>query len=203
MELSLHDGTGTQQVDDAVFGAAFNEPLIHQVVVAYQAAGRAGTKAQKTRAMVSGGGKKPWRQKGTGRARAGTSRSPLWRAGGCTFAAKPRSFNQKVNRKMYRGAMRSILSELVREERLLLINSFVLESNKTQELVNKLTALQLENVLIVTEELEENKNLFLAAHNLSQVDVLFQQNIDPVSLIGFNHILITTGAVKKIEERLA
>jgi large subunit ribosomal protein L4 len=202
MELSLHDGTGTQQVADAVFGAAFNEPLIHQVVVAYQAGGRAGTKAQKTRAMVSGGGRKPWRQKGTGRARAGSSRSPLWRTGGRAFAAQPRSFNQKVNRKMYRGAMRSILSELVREDRLLLVSSFVLESNKTQELVAKLKALQLKDVLIVAEELEEHQNLLMAAQNLSQVAVLFQQDIDPVSLIGFNHVLITTGAVKKIEERL-
>lgn len=202
MELSLHDGTGTQQVADAVFGAAFNEPLIHQVVVAYRAAGRAGTKAQKTRAMVSGGGSKPWRQKGTGRARAGTSRSPLWRTGGRTFAAQPRNFAQKVNRKMYRGAMRSILSELVREERLLLVDSFVLESNKTQELAAKLQTLQLQDVLIVTEDLEANQNLLMAAQNLSKVAVLFQQEIDPVSLIGFNHVLMTTGAVKKIEERL-
>ncbi|KOR30937.1 50S ribosomal protein L4 [Achromatium sp. WMS3] len=203
MELSLHAGTSTQQVADSVFGAPFNEPLVHQVVVAYQAAGRAGTKAQKTRSQVKGGGSKPWRQKGTGRARAGTSRSPLWRAGGVTFAAQPRNYSQKVNRKMYRGAMRSILSELVRENRLLVMESFNLESNKTKELAAKLKELQLKDVLIVTEELATNQNLRMAAQNLSKVAVLAHYEIDPVSLIKFNHILITIGAVKKIEERLA
>jgi large subunit ribosomal protein L4 len=201
MELSVHNGTGTVQLADTVFSAPFNESLIHQVVTAYQAGARSGTKAQKTRAMVSGGNSKPWRQKGTGRARAGSSRSPLWRTGGKTFAAQPRSFDQKVNRKMYRGAIRSILSELVREERLAVVEDFVVESNKTRDLLAKLRTLQMENVLIITEELDAN--LILAARNLPNVFVLAQYELDPVSLIGFQQVLMTTNAVKKIEERLA
>jgi large subunit ribosomal protein L4 len=201
MELNVHNGTGTVQVADSVFAAPFNEPLIHQVVTAYRAGARAGTKAQKTRAMVSGGNSKPWRQKGTGRARAGSSRSPLWRTGGCTFAAQPRSFEQKVNRKMYKGAIRSILSELVREERLTVVADFVLETNKTKALLAKLQNLQLDNVLIVTEEL--NENLILAARNLSNVFVLAQYELDPVSLIGFKQVVMTADAVKKIEGRLS
>lgn len=201
MELSLHNGVGTLQVADAVFGVAFNEPLVHQVVTAYLSGARAGTKAQKTRAMVSGGNSKPWRQKGTGRARAGTTRGPLWRTGGRAFAAEPRNFEQKVNRKMYRGAMRSILSELVRDSRFAVVESFALESNKTNELVTKLRTLQLDDVLIVTEKAEDS--LSLAARNLHQVGVLAQYELDPVSLIGFSSVLITSGAVKRIEERLA
>jgi large subunit ribosomal protein L4 len=188
-------------VSDVVFGAELNTPLIHQVVTAYLAAARAGTKAQKTRAMVSGGNTKPWRQKGTGRARAGSSRSPLWRTGGRAFAAQPRNFEQKVNRKMYRGAVRSILSELVREGRFVVVQEFTLGTPKTQELVSRLKDFQLDDVLIVTESV--NQNLALAARNLYNVGVLAQDHLDPVSLIGFDKVLITEGAVKKIEERLS
>lgn len=202
MELSVHNGASALQVADIVFGAPFNEPLIHQVVVAYRAGARSGTKAQKTRAMVRGGGSKPWRQKGTGRARAGTSRGPLWRTGGRAFAAQPRSFDQKINRKMYRGAIRSILSELLRENRLTIVDTFALESPKTRELVEKLKSLDFSNdILIITEDTDEN--LVLAARNLSKIDVLAQYELNPVSLIGFDRVLITAGAVKKIEERLA
>jgi large subunit ribosomal protein L4 len=201
MDLSLHDGAGTLQVSDAVFGTALNTPLIHQVVTAYLAGARSGTKAQKTRAMVSGGTSKPWRQKGTGRARAGSNRSPLWRTGGRAFAAQPRNFEQKVNRKMYRGAVRSILSELVREERVRVVREFTVDAPKTREVVAKLRALRLEDVLIVTEELDPN--LILAARNLPKVDVLVQDELDPVSLIGFDQLLITEGALKRLEERLA
>jgi large subunit ribosomal protein L4 len=202
MDLSLYSDAGTMQVSDRVFGAELNSPLIHQVVTAYMAAARAGTKAQKTRAMVSGGNGKPWRQKGTGRARAGSSRSPLWRTGGRAFAAQPRNFEQKVNRKMYRGAVRSILSELVREGRLKVVREFAVAAPKTRELVAKLKELQLEDaVLIVTEALDPN--LILAARNLPKVDTLAQDELDPVSLIGFDQVLMTEGAVKRIEERLA
>jgi len=200
MDLNVQTG-GSLQVSDAVFGAELNTPLIHQVVTAYLSGARAGTKAQKTRAMVSGGNSKPWRQKGTGRARAGSSRSPLWRTGGRAFAAQPRSFEQKVNRKMYRGAIRSILSELVRERRFTVLQEFAVGSPKTRELVAKLRELQLEEVLIVTEELDPN--LILAARNLPKVDVLAQDELDPVSLIGFDQVLITEGAVKRLEGRLA
>ena len=201
MDLNLHSNAGTLQVSDAVFAAEYKPALVHQVVVAYMAAARAGTKAQKTRAMVSGGNTKPWRQKGTGRARAGTTRSPLWRTGGRAFAAVPRSFEQKVKRKMYRGAVRSILSELLRAGRVTVVKDFTATTPKTKDLVAQLTTLGLDDVLIVTEQLDEN--LVLASRNLSKVDVLAEYEVDPVSLIGFGHLLITEGAVKKIEERLA
>jgi large subunit ribosomal protein L4 len=201
MDLNLHNDAGTLQVSDTVFGAELKPALIHQVVTAYLAAARAGTKAQKTRAMVRGGNSKPWRQKGTGRARAGTARSPLWRTGGRTFAAQPRSFDQKVNRKMYRGAVRSILSELVREGRLHVVPELRLATPKTRELVARLKDLQLDDVLIVTEDLDEN--LILAARNLSKVEVLGDDELDPVSLIGFDNVLVTKGALKRVEERLA
>ncbi len=204
MDLNVQAAAGaseTLQVSDAVFAADFNEALIHQVVNAYMAAGRAGTKAQKNRSRVSGGGAKPWRQKGTGRARAGTSRSPIWRSGGVTFAATPRNYAQKVNRKMYRGALRSILSELVRQERLLVVEGFTVSAPKTKELVGKLNELAVKQVLIVVDEPDEN--LYLAARNLYEVEICDVNELDPVSLIGFDKVVMSAGAVKKIEERLS
>jgi len=200
MDLNVQGGASLQ-VSDAVFGADFKEALVHQVVTAYMAGARAGTKAQKNRSAVSGGGKKPYRQKGTGRARAGTIRSPIWRGGGVTFAAKPRSYAQKVNKKMYRGALRSILSELVRQERLVVVDSFGVDAPKTKQLVGKLKELGLDDVLIVTEQADEN--LYLAARNLYHVDVRDSDELDPVSLVGYEKVLMTTEALKKIEERLA
>jgi large subunit ribosomal protein L4 len=201
MELSFKDAKGALEVSDATFGREFNEALVHQVVVAFGAGARQGTKAQKTRAEVRGGGKKPWRQKGTGRARAGTIRSPIWVGGGRAFAAKPRDFDQKVNKKMYRGAIQSILSELVRQERLIVVESFGVEAPKTKELLAKLNEYDLTDVLIVTPEVDEN--LFLASRNLYKVDVRDVQGIDPVSLIAFDKVLITADAVKQLEEALA
>ncbi|WP_311065887.1 50S ribosomal protein L4 [Halomonas sp. DWK9] len=201
MNLNLAAGTGTVEVADATFGKEFNEALVHQVVTAYLAGGRQGTRAQKSRSDVRGGGKKPWRQKGTGRARAGTIRSPLWRSGGVTFAARPQDFSQKVNRKMYRAAMRSILSELVRQERLVAVEEFSVEAPKTKQVAAKLKELNLEKVLIVTEELDET--LYLAARNLPHVDVVDVAAADPVSLVAFDKVLITVSALRKFEEKLA
>tara|TARA_R110000824_G_scaffold222202_1_gene409703 strand:- start:111283 stop:111888 length:606 start_codon:yes stop_codon:yes gene_type:complete len=201
MNLNLAAGTGTVEVADATFGKEFNEALVHQVVTAYLAAGRQGTRAQKSRSDVRGGGKKPWRQKGTGRARAGTIRSPLWRSGGVTFAARPQDYTQKVNRKMYRAAMRSILSELVRQERLVAIEEFIVDAPKTKQVAAKLKELNLEKVLIVTEEIDEK--LYLAARNLPHVDVVDVAAADPVSLVAFDKVLITVSALRKFEEKLA
>ncbi|AOW77006.1 50S ribosomal protein L4 [Colwellia sp. PAMC 20917] len=200
MELSLKDAAGALEVSEATFGLEFNEALVHQVVVAYAAGARQGTRAQKTRSEVSGGGAKPWRQKGTGRARAGTSRGPIWRSGGVTFAAKPQDHSQKVNRKMYRGAIKSILSELVRQDRLVVVENFTVETPKTKELVAKLNGLELKDVLIITPEVDEN--LFLSARNLYKVDVRDVDGIDPVSLVGFEKVLMTATAVKQLEEML-
>ncbi len=199
MELSLTSG-GAIKVSEVAFGREFNESLVHQVVVAYLAAARAGTRAQKNRSAVSGGGKKPWRQKGTGRARAGTIRSPLWRKGGVTFAAQPQDYTQKVNRKMYRGAIQSILSELVRQERLIVVEDFSVSAPKTKELAAKLKELDTKEALIVTDSVDEN--LFLASRNLHKVDVRDVNALDPVSLIGFDKVIMTVPAVKKIEEML-
>ncbi|BCA90406.1 MULTISPECIES: 50S ribosomal protein L4 [Halomonadaceae] len=201
MNLNLAAGTGTVEVADATFGKEFNEALVHQVVTAYLAGGRQGTRAQKNRSDVRGGGKKPWRQKGTGRARAGTIRSPLWRSGGVTFAARPQDYTQKVNRKMYRAAMRSILSELVRQERLVAIEEFSVEAPKTKQVAAKLKELNLEKVLIVTEEVDET--LYLAARNLPHVDVVDVAAADPVSLVAFDKVLVTVSALRKFEEKLA
>jgi len=201
MELALKGASGALEVSETTFGLEFNEALVHQVVVAYAAGARAGTRAQKTRSEVSGGGAKPWRQKGTGRARAGTTRGPIWRTGGVTFAAKPQDHSQKVNRKMYRGAIKSILSELVRQERLVVVENFAVETPKTKELVAKLNGLELKDVLIVTPEVDEN--LFLSARNLYKVDVRDVDGIDPVSLVGFEKVLMTATAVKQIEEMLS
>ncbi len=200
MELIVK-GADALTVSETTFGRDFNEALVHQVVVAYAAGARQGTRAQKTRSEVSGGGAKPWRQKGTGRARAGTIRSPIWRTGGVTFAAKPQDHSQKVNKKMYRGAMKSILSELVRQERLIVVDNFSVEAPKTKELAAKLKELELSDVLIVTGEVDEN--LFLAARNLYKVDARDVAGIDPVSLIAFDKVLMTAEAVKQVEEMFA
>jgi len=206
MELNLttasgNDSKSSVELSDTVFGRDFNESLIHQVVVAYMNAARSGTKAQKTRSQVRGGGAKPWRQKGTGRARAGTIRSPIWRGGGKTFAATPRNYEQKINRKMYRGAMSSIVSELVRQERLILVDNFDLDAPKTKELADKLKKLNVADVLIVTDEVSEN--LYLASRNLYKVGVCDIAAIDPVSLVGYEKVVMTGSAAKKLEEVLA
>jgi large subunit ribosomal protein L4 len=200
MELVLKDAQSALEVSETTFGRDFNEALVHQVVVAYAANARQGTRAQKTRAEVIGSGKKPWRQKGTGRARAGTVKGPIWRGGGVTFAAKTQDHSQKVNKKMYRGALKSIFSELVRQDRLIVVESFTVDAPKTKELKAKLAEMNLEDVLIVTPEIDEN--LFLAARNLYKVDVRDVAGIDPVSLIAFNKVLVTADAVKQIEEML-
>ncbi|MTI52809.1 MAG: 50S ribosomal protein L4 [Alcanivorax sp.] len=200
MNLNTASG-GTVTVSEVAFGKDFNEPLVHQVVTAFLAGARQGSKAQKNRAAVSGGGRKPWRQKGTGRARAGTIRSPLWRGGGKTFAAEPRDFSQKVNRKMYRGALRCIFSELVRQERLVVVDEFNIDSPKTKQVASKLKDLELSSVLIVTSEVDEN--LYLAARNLPKVDIRDASGVDPVSLIAFEKVLVTVSALKQLEEALA
>ncbi|MEM7432111.1 MAG: 50S ribosomal protein L4 [Pseudomonadota bacterium] len=194
-------GKGSVDVADAAFGAEFNEALIHQVVTAYLAGGRAGTKAQKNRAAVRGGGAKPWRQKGTGRARAGTIRSPIWVGGGRAFAAQPRKFDQKVNKKMYRAAMRSVLSELIRQDRLVIVDELTLEAPKTKLLATKLKDMDLSSVLILNEAFDEN--VFLAARNLPDVGVCDVAAMDPVVLIRFEKVLVTLPALKMIEERLS
>ena len=192
MELTLKDAQSALEVSEATYGREFNEALVHQVVVAYGAGARQGTKAQKTRAEVRGGGKKPWRQKGTGRARAGTIRSPIWVGG---------DFDQKVNKKMYRGAIKSILSELIRQDRLVVVEKFGVDAPKTKALISALNEYELNDVLIVTPEVDEN--LFLAARNLYKVDVRDVAGIDPVSLIAFEKVLMTADAVKQLEEALA
>ncbi len=193
-------GTNSIEVSETAFGREFNEPLVHQVVVALMAGARAGTKQQKTRAEVRGGGTKPWKQKGTGRARAGTIRSPLWRKGGVIFAARPRDHSQKVNKKMYRGAMTSILSELIRQDRLRIVNEFIVEEPKTKVLMHKLKSLELDRVLIVVNELDEN--LYLSARNLPNVAVKEASGVNPVQLLKYDHVLMTVDAIRKLEEVL-
>jgi large subunit ribosomal protein L4 len=204
MEITLHKTggkAGKVSVSDAIFGTDYNEPLVHQILTSYTAASRAGTRAQKNRAAVNGGGKKPFKQKGTGRARAGTIRSPIWRGGGVTFAAKPRDYSKKVNRKMYRGAMRSILSELVRQDRLVCVEEFVVDEAKTKNAIAKLAEVQLTEALIITEEV--TRDLYLATRNIPRVDIIDTTEIDPYSLIGFNKVLITKGALEKVEAWLS
>ncbi len=207
MELKLVTKTGKESTKsvtlaDETFGKEFNEALVHQVVTAYMAGSRAGTRAHKNRAAVRGGGAKPWRQKGTGRARAGTIRSPLWRTGGVTFAAAPQDHSQKVNKKMYRGAMRSILSELVRQDRLVVVEGIKLDAPKTKELNEKLKVMGLDGrVLMVTAA--EDVSLSLAARNLMNVSVAEARNVDPVSLVHFDKILMTADAIKQVEEMFA
>lgn len=203
MKLKLHSAGGkgaALELSDDAFGQKFNEPLVHQVVTAYLAHRRSGSKAQKNRAAARGGGAKPWRQKGTGRARAGTIRSPIWVGGGRTFAAQPRDYSQKVNKKMYRAAVRSMLSELVRQERLVLAKSFELDEPKTKLMATRLKEFELDDVLIVIEKFDEK--VFLAARNLPHVSVLEASAVDPVSLIRHEKVLMTVDAVKRIEEAL-
>jgi len=201
MKLDVING-GNVEVADVTFGADFNEGLVHQVVTAFLAKGRQGTKKQKNRSDVRGGGAKPWNQKGTGRARAGTSRSPIWVGGGATFAARPRDYSQKVNRKVYRAAMRSVLSELIRQDRLVLVEKFELDAPKTKGLIAKLDELKAgTNALILLKSYSEN--VCLAARNLHTVDVLDLREINPVSLIKYEKVVATVEAVKELEERLS
>lgn len=199
MELKVN-GANAVQVSDVTFGTEFNETLVHQAVVAFMAGSRQGTRAQKTRSEVSGGGRKPWRQKGSGRARAGTIRSPLWRGGGKSFAAKPQNHAQKLNKKMYRAALRSILSELVRQERLVVVEQLAVESPKTKLMVARLNELNAQGALIVADEVDQN--IYLAARNIPYVDVRDVQGVDPVSLIAHDKVVMTVAAVKKFEEML-
>jgi large subunit ribosomal protein L4 len=199
MELQIHNG-GKVEVSDKTFGRDFNEALVHQIVTAYMAGGRAGTRAQKNRAQVRGGGAKPWRQKGTGRARAGTNRSPIWRHGGVTFAARPQDHSRKVNRKAYRAGIASIFSELARQGHLVVTESIAVDEPRTRALVKVLEGYGLSDVLIVTEDVTEN--LYLASRNLHTVEVTDVNGLDPVSLIGFRDVLITVDALKRVEEWL-
>ena len=201
MDLQLHNSKKKITVSDAVFAADYKESLVHQLVTAYMAAGRAGTKAQKNRAAVSGGGAKPWRQKGTGRARAGTIRSPIWRSGGVTFAAQPRDYSQKVNRKMYRSGIRSIVSELARNDRLVIVEDITVDAAKTKQLLGKLADLGVSKTLIVTETGDEK--LYLSARNLPHVEVSDVAGLSPVNLVRYEHVVITVGAVRAIEEWLS
>ena len=201
MDLQLHNSKEKIAVSDAVFGADYKESLVHQLVTAYMAAGRAGTKAQKNRAAVSGGGAKPWRQKGTGRARAGTIRSPIWRSGGVTFAARPRDYTQKVNRKMYRSGICSILSELARKDRLVIVEDISVDAPKTKQLVGKLADLGVSKTLIVSETGDEK--LYLSARNLPNVEVTDVAGLNPVNLVRYEHVVVTVGAVRAIEEWLS
>lgn len=200
MNLTIAGANGSVEVSELAFNKEFNEALVHQVVTAYMAGSRQGTRAQKTRSEVRGGGRKPWRQKGTGRARAGTIRSPIWRSGGVTFAAKPQDHSQKVNKKMYRAAIRCIFSELVRQERLVVVEELKLDAPKTKLMVAKLKELDLSDVLVITEGVD--LDLYLSARNLPRVDVRDVAAIDPVSLVGSDKVLVTVAALKKIEEML-
>ncbi len=204
MELNLKQldkkTAGKVTVSDSIFATEYNEPLIHQALMAFMAGSRAGTKAQKTRSDVRGGGRKPWRQKGTGRARLGTIRSPIWRGGGVTFAARPKDYSQKLNKKMYRGAMRSVLAELIRQDRLIFIDEFPASAPKTKEMVARLKALELSNVLIVTGEVTEN--LFLSTRNIPNVDVVDAEEINLYVLIGYSKVLMTKDALARVEELL-
>ena len=201
MKVQLSGSKKSVEFADAMFGARYNEPLVHQVVTAYLAGQRSGTKAQKSRSDVRGGGTKPWRQKGTGRARAGTIRSPLWVGGGRTFAARPRNHEQKVNRKMYRAAMRSVLSELLRQERLLLVEALEVAEPRTKAVKALLAELGVDNGLLVVEAFDEN--LWLATRNLPTIFCLDATEIDPLSLVGSEKVVMTTAAARLIEERLA
>ncbi|MEE2783171.1 MAG: 50S ribosomal protein L4 [Pseudomonadota bacterium] len=201
MNLNLAADGGSVEISDATFAREFNEALVHQVVVAQMAGARQGSRAQKNRSDARGGGRKPWRQKGTGRARAGTIRSPIWRSGGVTFAARPQDHSVKVNRKMYRGALRCIVSELIRQDRLVAIDSFSVQAPKTKALLEQLKSLDLASVLIITEEVDQN--LYLASRNVNGVGVRDIEGLDPVSLISHDKVLVTVGALKKLEEALA
>jgi len=199
--LGARDSAGSQDVAEAVFGQPYNETLIHQLVVKYMAGARAGTKAQKTRSDVSGGGIKPWRQKGTGRARSGTTRSPIWRTGGVVFAARPRNYDQKLNKKMYRSAIRSILSELLRQNRLVVSSDIVVDAPKTKLLVNKLKSVDAKRVLLVVESVDPN--LALASRNIPHVEIVEAANLNPVLLVASDKVIATPGALNQVQESLA
>lgn len=199
MKLAFANNNSSVDVSDATFSRDYNEPLIHQMVTSYLAGGRQGTKAQKNRSAVSGGGAKPWRQKGTGRARAGTSRGPLWRKGGVTFAAQPRSFEQKINKKMVRAAYASIFSELIRAERLHVVADFVVGNPKTKEALAKLSEINVPNAYIIVANEKADSNLYMAVRNVPYVEVTEVDGIDPVSLVKFNHVVITEAALKEVE----
>lgn len=201
MNINIAGSSNSVEVSETAFGKEYNEALVHQVVTAYLSGARQGSRAQKTRSEVSGGGAKPWRQKGSGRARAGTIRSPIWRTGGVTFAAKPQDWSQKVNKKMYRGAIQSILSELVRTDRLVVVEEFSVAAPKTKLFKEKMNSLNLSSALVISENIEEN--LYLAARNIPKVDVRDANGIDPVSLISFDKVVVTVAALKQIEESLA
>ena len=201
MEIQVHNSDAKLALSDSVFGAAYNEPLIHQIVTAYLNGARAGTKKQKTKAEVRGGGRKPWRQKGTGRARAGSIRSPIWRGGGRAFAARPRDFSEKVNRKMYRGALRSIVSELARGGHLLVTDEVSVEAAKTKTFLDWMKGVGAKDLLLVTESTD--KNLYLSARNLHSVDVTDVSGLDPVSLLRHEKVVMTTDAAKKLEAWLS
>lgn len=201
MNLNLADAKGSLEISESAFGREYNEALVHQVVTAYLAGARQGTRAQKTRSDVAGGGRKPWKQKGSGRARAGTIRSPIWRSGGVAFAARPQDHSQKVNKKMYRAAMRTIWSELIRQDRLVVVEGLALEAPKTKLFKAKMTELNIGNALVVSHDLDDN--LYLAARNIPNVDVLDAASVDPVSLIAHEKVLVTVGALKQVEESLA
>ena len=200
MDLQLHNSKETIAVSDAVFGLEYKESLIHQLVTAYMAAGRSGTVAQKNRSAVRGGGAKPWNQKGTGRARAGTSRSPLWRSGGATFAAQPRDYTQKLNKKMYRAGIRSMLSELNRQQRLIIVEDITVDAPKTKQMTAKLADLGVTKTLIITETGDEK--LYLSARNIPHLEVTDVAGMNPVNLIRYDHVVVTVGAVRAIEESL-
>jgi large subunit ribosomal protein L4 len=201
MDLQVHNSKDMITVSDTVFAADYKESLVHQVVMAYMAAGRAGTKAQKNRSAVRGGGAKPWKQKGSGRARAGTSRSPLWRTGGVTFAAQPRDYSQKVNRKMYRVAIRSILSELARQGRFIVVDDITVDAPKTKQLLSKLNGLGISDTLIITETGDEK--LYLSARNLPKVEITDVAGLNPVSLMRYENVVVTVGTVRAVEEWLS
>ena len=199
--INAQDSAGTVEVSESVFGLDFNETLVHQLVTKYLAGGRSGTKAQKNRAAVSGGGAKPWRQKGTGHARAGTSRGPIWRKGGVAFAAQPRSYKQKLNKKMFRTGIRSIFSELLRQNRLIVSNDIIPASPKTKELYASLSELEVNKILIITDSID--MNLELASRNIPNVAVTTTEDLSPVLLVGADKVILTSAALKQIEERLA
>ena len=201
MDLQLHNSKETITVSDTVFGLEYKESLIHQLVTAYMAAGRAGTVAQKNRSAVRGGGAKPWNQKGSGRARAGTSRGPLWRSGGVTFAAQPRDYTQKLNKKMYRAGMRSMLSELNRQQRLIIVDDIAVDAPKTKQMSAKLADLGVSKTLIITETGDEK--LYLSARNLPHVEITDVAGMNPVNLVRYDHVVVTVGAVRAIEESLS
>ena len=199
--LNLKTNRSTsQEVSDGIFDRNYNESLVHQITTAYMAAGRSGSKAQKNRSAVRGGGKKPWKQKGTGRARAGTSRGPIWRSGGVTFASQPRSYTQKVNKKMYKGAISVILSELLRTDRLKVVSELDITDPKTKNVTSLMNSLNIKDALLMTDELDEN--LYLSSRNLYHVGVCDTQSIDPVSLIGYDNVVMTKAALKKVEAML-